>query len=123
MVPAFFTSSPLHYSAMTTLKNIHIGSLIKQKFNESSLTIWEFAAQIHYDRTTIYDIFKRKSIDVELLIRISQILNYNFIEEVYLKHNVIKPSNSTSVFIVIEIDKNTLPGLILPENFIHLLKE
>lgn len=66
------------------MKDIHIGSLIRQKLEESPLSISEFASLINRTRTTVYDIFNRKSIDVDLLLSISEVLNYNFLEEVYL---------------------------------------
>ena len=64
------------------MKRIHIGSFIKEKLNESPLSIGEFADMIHRDRTTVYDIFKRESIDVKLLIAISQALNHDFFSEI-----------------------------------------
>lgn len=66
------------------MKHIHIGSIIRQKLMESPLSIAEFASRINRTRTTVYDIFERKSIDVDLLLRISEVLQYNFLEEVYL---------------------------------------
>lgn len=66
------------------MKNVHIGSIIRQKLEESPLSIAEFASQINRTRTTVYDIFDRKSIDVDMLLSISEVLNYNFLEEVYL---------------------------------------
>ncbi len=47
--------------------NVHLGHIIKQKVNERNLSIAEFALRIHRSRTTVYDIFQRKSIDVDLL--------------------------------------------------------
>lgn len=38
----------------------------------------EFAAAINRDRQVIYDIFKRESIDTELLQQISKVLNHDF---------------------------------------------
>lgn len=68
-------------------KEIHIGTVIKQRLGESQLTVSQFAELIHCDRTTVYDIFKRKSIDVDRLVHISRALDYNFLWEVYLKNN------------------------------------
>ena len=68
-------------------KEIHIGTVIKQRLGESRLTVSQFAELIHCDRTTVYDIFKRKSIDVDRLVHISRALDYNFLWEVYLKNN------------------------------------
>lgn len=45
---------------------------------ERSVT-W-FANKLYCDRTNTYKIFKRQSIDTELLLRISQVLHVNFFE-------------------------------------------
>ena len=52
-------------------KDVHIGKLIKLKLSESNLSIADFAEAIHKTRTTVYDIFNRKSIDIDLLVTIS----------------------------------------------------
>ena len=102
----------------------HIGSMIKQKVVEKSMTIKEFSDKINCDRTTVYDIFKRKSIDTEKLIKISQVLNFDFINEVYLKQGAVeidKPPQT--VFIAVEINKTNLQKIDLPDNFIKLVKD
>jgi predicted transcriptional regulator len=104
------------------MNNIHIGSIIKQKLAESSMTIKDFSDKINCDRTTVYDIFKRKSIDIERLMRISQALHYNFIEEIYLKRTNINIPASQTIFIGVEIDKSILSKLDLPDKFIRLIK-
>jgi len=60
------------------MKDIHIGPIIKQKFQDSSMMVEEFAEKINCERTTVYDIFRRKSVDSELLFKISEALNLNF---------------------------------------------
>jgi plasmid maintenance system antidote protein VapI len=57
---------------------IHIGSLIQQKVNQSSLTVAEFARRINRTRQNVYDIFKRSSIDTALLKQIQDVLHYDF---------------------------------------------
>lgn len=59
---------------------IHIGQLIKEVFanQPKSHTVNWFAEQLHCRRGNIYDIFNRPTIDTELLIRISLILDYDF---------------------------------------------
>jgi len=89
------------------LNNIHIGKIIKEKWIEKSMTVTEFAQSIGRERTTIYDIFERKSIDIELLIKISQALDYDFIHEVYF------PNTSQKVQIIIEIDRSEIDKLDL----------
>ncbi|MBP1645354.1 MAG: hypothetical protein H6Q16_929 [Bacteroidetes bacterium] len=63
---------------------IHIGQLIRQKQEEKGITISELARSIHCDRSNIYNIFSRKSIDIELLISISKALDFDFISNYYL---------------------------------------
>ncbi len=60
------------------MKNIHIGKLIKRRMLEQGLTVSDFAIAINRTRATVYDIFERKSIDVELLLSISKILQFDF---------------------------------------------
>lgn len=48
----------------------------------------EFARLINVDRTTVYNIVRSKSIDIDRLLLISKVLNYSFIEEVYLERQV-----------------------------------
>jgi transcriptional regulator with XRE-family HTH domain len=105
------------------MKDIHIGSIIEQKLAESSMTIQEFANRINCERTTVYAIFKRKSMDVERLIKISQVLNYNFIEEIYFKQSHITIPIPPAIFIAVEIDKRILSDLDLPNNFLRLIKD
>lgn len=57
---------------------IHIGSVIKDKFDELGLPVSWFAKELCCDRTNVYSIFKRESIDTSLLVKISLILNHDF---------------------------------------------
>ncbi len=57
---------------------MHIGLEIKNKLSEKGITVVSFARQLSYTRTNIYKIFEKKSIDTDLLLRISSILDYNF---------------------------------------------
>lgn len=57
---------------------VHIGKKIKEVWKRSRLKGTEFASGINKDRQVIYDIFKRESIDTELLQQISKVLNHDF---------------------------------------------
>lgn len=46
------------------------------------MTVSDFARQLNCERTNVYTIFKRRTIDVELLVIISKVLRYNFFEEI-----------------------------------------
>ncbi|MDR3367319.1 MAG: helix-turn-helix domain-containing protein [Prevotellaceae bacterium] len=102
------------------MKNIHIGKLIKEKFDEKKMTKAEFARKVHIHRSTVYLLFEQKSIDVELLLAISKVLDYNFIEEVYLKR--LPPEKENTVIVGVEIDRSQLQSLDLPKEFLTLSK-
>lgn len=57
---------------------IHIGSIIKKRFDEQGESVSWFAKQLCCDRTNVYSIFKRESIDTALLVKISTILKHDF---------------------------------------------
>ena len=70
---------------MATQQNIHIGQLIKSVFDESGLSVAEFARRINSGRSNIYFIFERSSIDVKQLVDISNALNHNFFDDIELQ--------------------------------------
>ena len=57
---------------------IHIGRLIKAELDRQGRKAQWFADQLCFERTNVYNIFRRQSIDADLLLRISQILQYDF---------------------------------------------
>jgi len=89
------------------MKEIHIGEIIKKKVAERALSINALAKAINCDRTNIYKIYKRKSIDIELLIRISEVLKYDFISEIYQQKEKSHPPNLFSNCLI-EINENTV---------------
>ena len=60
---------------------IHIGKTIEHVLREQGRSVSWFAKQICCERTNVYSIFRRSSIDTDLLMRISKILSYDFFEE------------------------------------------
>ena len=56
----------------------HIGQLIRQELRRQERSVAWFARQLSCDRSNIYSIFQKESIDTYLLVRISIILQYNF---------------------------------------------
>ena len=65
-------------------KNVDIGSIIKKIVKERKITIADFSRQLGFPcRSSVYSIFKKRSIDTELLIDISNILNYPFLLEYF----------------------------------------
>lgn len=58
-----------------------IGSLTEKKLREQGRTVTWFATALHCDRTNVYKIFQKSSIDSSMLYRISCILGYDFFSE------------------------------------------
>lgn len=59
---------------------IHVGSLIQQVLSQQRYTASWLAKRLYCDRTNIYKIFRKTSVDCELLLKISVALNFNFFE-------------------------------------------
>lgn len=73
---------------MPTQERLHIGNLIKSVFDESGMTVAEFARRIHCARPNVYSIFERYDIGVEQLVKISDALNHNFFDDVQQRYGL-----------------------------------
>ncbi len=60
---------------------IHIGHLIEQELHRQEHTVTWLAEKLCCDRTNVYKIFKKQSIDTGQLARLCRILNHNFFED------------------------------------------
>lgn len=59
-----------------------IGKMIKNKVEEQGRSVHWLASKLSCHRSNIYDIFNRENIDVSLLVKISTILQYNFLKDI-----------------------------------------
>ncbi len=57
---------------------IHIGQHIYNTLRNSNMTVTKFAEELHCTRPNVYKIFAKKTIDIELLWHISQVLKHDF---------------------------------------------
>ena len=57
---------------------MHIGKLIKQQMDEQGKSVVWLARQLSYSRTNVYKIYDKSSIDTDVLLRISILLQYDF---------------------------------------------
>ena len=77
---------------MSSKERLHIGHIIKSVFDESGMTVAEFARRIHTARPNVYSIFERQDIGIEQLVAISKVLNHNFFDDIQqhckLKSNI-----------------------------------
>lgn len=62
--------------------NLHVGQMIKEEVERQERPITWFARKLSCSRNNVYNIFARENIDLVLLIRISRILNVNFLERI-----------------------------------------
>ena len=67
---------------MKKKEDVHYGQVVKNKLKERGMTISEFSRRINCSRSNVYDIFKRKYIDIPLLEKISEVLCYNFTRKI-----------------------------------------
>lgn len=81
----------------------HAGERIKEIWAASGMSVSEFARRLNCHRQNVYDIFKRKVVDVELLQRISKVLEHDLVTELY----GAKGSKKTLKFsVTVEIAEN-----------------
>ena len=69
---------------------VHVGKMVKAEFDKhpKTHTISWLAGLLCCGRNNVYDIFNRKSIDSDLLIRLSQILEHDFFKDISDEINV-----------------------------------
>lgn len=73
---------------------IHIGKLIEAELRRQERSVAWFARKLCCERTNVYSIFKRESIDTSLLLRISIVLHRNFFTH-YVKEFEMRDFSST----------------------------
>ena len=80
---------------MANSSEVHIGRLIKAVFSESGMTVTELAKQLSCERTNIYTIFRRRTVDVELLAKLSKVLHHNFLDDAMKLYGLTATYNPT----------------------------
>lgn len=81
---------------------IHDGERIKEYLAITGLSVSEFARRLNCHRQNVYDIFKRKTIDVVLLQRISKVLGHDFVSEIYASRQSSKITLKFAITVEIE---------------------
>jgi hypothetical protein len=65
------------------MKEFHIGKMIQEELGRQGRTVVWLAKEIYCEKSNVYKLFKRKSIDFEQLLKISEVLNHNFLSDCY----------------------------------------
>ena len=80
---------------------LDIGEIIRQEFEKSGLSASQFARMINKERTLVYHLFKRQSIDTDLLYQICMVLNVDlfrlFSEKLREENKVIEAYHTNGV--------------------------
>ena len=72
-----------------------IGQLIKEELQAQERSVSWFARKLHLDRSNVYRLFQKNSVDTDLLSRISIVLGRDFFE--ILSENIKDRNSSTGV--------------------------
>ena len=62
-------------------ENFHMGKIIRAELDRQEHSVSWFARKVQTEYSNCYYIFKRQIVDVDLLIRISVVLQHNFFIE------------------------------------------
>ena len=66
-----------------TMKDIHVGNMIKKELKKQSRSVKWLAKEIYCEKSNIYKMFNRKSIDLGQLMLISNVLQHNFLRDCF----------------------------------------
>lgn len=72
----------MSYNHNNSISNIHVGNLVRDELHRQQRTVAWFARQISTVRPNVYNILRRENIDVQLLVRISIVLNHDFLKDI-----------------------------------------
>ena len=64
-------------------KDLHIGHMIQAEMERQGRSASWLARAIFCERSNVYKLFNRESIPVDQLIRISEILDHDFLQDCY----------------------------------------
>lgn len=74
---------------------MHIGKRIKEKLAEQGKTTLWLANELSYNRTTMYKIYDKASLDTRMLLRISRIMQYDFFKDLSEElHTILNETTS-----------------------------
>jgi plasmid maintenance system antidote protein VapI len=74
-------------------ETIHLGQIIREKVKRSGMSITEFAEKINLSRPAVYQLFEKKSIDCEMIRKISILLGENLFCDIYNEVQKTLPEN------------------------------
>jgi len=105
-----------------------IGQLIKERVEAVNMEVTAFAKLINKERSNIYDIFKRDSIDTKLLKKIGQVLDYDFFQHLIEKETIEKLriqeiTRKSKVLLEVEISEDEIMKIGFEERVFKILNK
>lgn len=102
-----------------------IGQLIRERVDAQNVNITKFAEALNTERTNVYNIFERESIDTDLLKKIGQLLNYDFFQDLLepgtIREIILRHSFSKKVYVELNLDDDDLTTLGLEDKVVKKL--
>ncbi len=108
--------------------NKKIGQLIKERMEAENITAIEFSKRLKTERSNVYNIFSRDSIDTSLLKKIGHILNYDFFQH-FLEEstiNKIRLENETKkskILVELELNEDEIMKIGFEEKILKILNK
>lgn len=103
-----------------------IGQIIKERVKAQNVNVTEFAKNIGMERTNVYDIYERETIDTGLLKKIGQELHYDFFQDLLepetVKEIVLRHSMTNRVFVELELTDEEIKNLGLEDRVVKQLR-
>lgn len=69
------------------MNNVNIGELIHAEMVRQNRTVNWLAKEIYCEKSNVYKLFRRKSIDLAQVMRISEVLGHNFLRDCFTEEN------------------------------------
>lgn len=69
------------------MKDVNVGQMVRDELLRQGRTVNWLAKEIYCEKSNVYKLFKRRSIDLAQLMRISEVLNYNFLKDCFVEYN------------------------------------
>jgi hypothetical protein len=88
-----------------------VGSLIKEIVEKRGMAHSAFARKINRSPQNVYDLFKRKTIDIDLLAEIGKVLDYDFFQ--HYRH---KPVGESGLSVLERVPTDTMPVPVKPKS-------
>jgi len=107
---------------------IKIGERIKEVVKSKKIHVTELAKALGTERSNLYNIFRRRSIDTDLLKKIGQYVEYDFfqdllepetVKKIAIKENVKK----SKIFLEIDLSEDEIIKIGFAEKILKILKK